>query len=313
MISRHNSPSTRRLRRSERLKAIQERSAARAHLKTVTSPPEPAPSLPTALLDPDDTSPLTLPTDLGSDLSTASSQALMHPALDPTLVHPHSTLPPVVDLVRVTKEFSNGNCVLNDVSLRIRQGDFIFITGVSGAGKSTLLRLLYGAEQPTQGTVMVNQVCLNRIRPRPLAMLRRQLGVVFQDYQLLANRTVQENIAFVLRAQGISPMEIQRRMDPTLKMVGLVDKAACFPNELSGGEQQRLSLARAIANRPILLIADEPTGNLDRENSLLVLQVLQRLNAFGVTIVMSSHDPYLIDRTQHRVVRIEDSQLIDVR
>lgn len=220
---------------------------------------------------------------------------------------------PVVDMANVSKVFANGNCILDRINFQVQQGDFIYLTGVSGAGKSTLLRLLYGAEQPTEGTVRVNGVRLNRIRSRPLAMLRRQLGIVFQDYQLLANRTVKENVAFVLRAQGISPIEIHRRMGPTLKMVGLTDKTHCFPHELSGGEQQRLSLARAIANRPILMLADEPTGNLDRENSLIVLQVLQRLNNFGVTIMMTSHDPYLIDRTQHRVVRIEDGRLFDVR
>ncbi|MDX2271273.1 MAG: cell division ATP-binding protein FtsE [Cyanobacteriota bacterium] len=220
---------------------------------------------------------------------------------------------PLVSLTGVSKVFPNGVRVLDEIDLQVYPGDFIFVTGVSGAGKSTLLRLLYGAEQATTGQVMVNQISLARIRPRPLALLRRRLGVVFQDYRLLTNRTVAENVAFVLRAQGMSPGEIRRRLGPTLKMVGLTEKRDRFPHELSGGEQQRLSLARAIVCTPILLLADEPTGNLDRENSLLVLQILERLNSFGVTIMMTSHDPYLMERTQHRVIRIEAGHLYDVR
>jgi cell division transport system ATP-binding protein len=175
----------------------------------------------------------------------------------------------MVSLRGVSKVFPNGNLIFQDVNLEVRRGEFVFVTGVSGAGKSTLLRLLYGAEQATEGTVIVDQVCLfssegrrrpYRIPPRPLAMLRRRLGVVFQDYRLLANRTLAENVAFVLRAQGLSPAEIRRRIGPTLKMVGLTEKRDHFPHELSGGEQQRLSLARAIVNMPVLLLADEPTG-----------------------------------------------------
>lgn len=228
----------------------------------------------------------------------------------------------MVSLRGVSKVFPNGNWVFRDVNLEVRRGEFVFVTGVSGAGKSTLLRLLYGAEQATEGTVIVDGVCLfssegrrrpYRIPPRPLAMLRRRLGVVFQDYRLLANRTLAENVAFVLRAQGLSPAEIRRRLGPTLKMVGLTEKRDCFPDELSGGEQQRLSLARAIVNMPVLLLADEPTGNLDRENSLLVLQILERLNSFGVTVIMTSHDPYLVERAGHRVVRLEGGHLYDMR
>ncbi len=219
----------------------------------------------------------------------------------------------VVQLERVTKRFPNGTCVLNEVDLQVQRGEFVFITGVSGAGKSTLLRLLYGADQASAGHVVVNDVQLNRIRPRPLALLRRQLGVVFQDYRLLGNRTVNENVAFVLRAQGLSRAEIRRRLGPTLKMVGLVGKADRFPHELSGGEQQRLSLARAIVSTPVLLLADEPTGNLDRENSLLVLQILQRLNSFGVTIIMTTHDPYLWERSKQRMLRVDSGQIQEIR
>lgn len=219
----------------------------------------------------------------------------------------------IVCLEKVTKIFPNGICALDEVDLQVQRGDFIFVMGASGAGKSTLLRLLYGAERATQGTITVNHVSLDQIRPRPLAMLRRRLGVVFQDYGLLPNRTVSENVAFVLRAQGIPQGEIRRRLGPTLKMVGLTEKKDRFPHELSGGEQQRLSLARAIVNTPVLLLADEPTGNLDWENSVLVLQILERLNSFGVTIMMTSHDPYLVERNDHRIIRIEDGHLYNLR
>lgn len=236
-----------------------------------------------------------------------SEQELFSPAAPP------EEKPAMVEMMGVTKLFSNGVCVLDGVDLTIPQGEFIFITGVSGAGKSTLLRLLYGAEQPSAGKIFVNDVCLSRIRSRPLALLRRQLGVVYQDYRLLANRTVSENVAFVLRAQGKSPGEIRRRLGPTLKMVGLTEKSERFPHELSGGEQQRLSLARAIVSTPVLLLADEPTGNLDRENSLLVLQILERLNSFGVTVIMTTHDPFLLEQGHHRVICVDSGRLHTLR
>ena len=245
------------------------------------------------------------------EVSPRSQQTIPEPAAEGQgYVHSAAT---VVQLERVTKRFPNGTCVLDEVDLQVQRGEFVFITGVSGAGKSTLLRLLYGADQASAGRVVVNDVQLNRIRPRPLALLRRQLGVVFQDYRLLANRTVNENVAFVLRAQGLSRVEIRRRLGPTLKMVGLVGKADRFPHELSGGEQQRLSLARAIVSTPVLLLADEPTGNLDRENSLLVLQILQRLNSFGVTIIMTTHDPYLWERSKQRMLRVDSGQIQEIR
>ncbi|MEM9534080.1 MAG: cell division ATP-binding protein FtsE [Cyanobacteria bacterium P01_A01_bin.3] len=217
----------------------------------------------------------------------------------------------LVHLQHVTKVYAPNITVLDNVSLTVQQREFVFITGASGAGKSTLLRLLYGAEEITSGRVSVAGVHLSKLRKRSLAMMRRRIGVVFQDYKLLPNRTVGENVAFVLRAQGLSRFEVKRRLGPALKMVGLMDKSDRFPNELSGGEQQRVSLARAIVNTPPLLLADEPTGNLDPENSRLVLQILERLNSFGVTIIMSTHDRSLITQSKHRRLHLDNGVLLD--
>ena len=217
----------------------------------------------------------------------------------------------MVHLQEVTKIYDADNVVLDNISLKVQPREFVFITGASGAGKSTLLRLLYGAEEISCGHVSVAGIDLSRLRKRTLAMMRRRIGVVFQDYKLLPTRTVGENVAFVLRAQGLSRQEVKRRLAPALKMVGLLDKRDRFPNELSGGEQQRVSLARAIVNTPPLLLADEPTGNLDPENSQIVLQILERLNSFGVTIVMSTHDRGLITQSKHRCIHLENGRLRD--
>ncbi len=235
------------------------------------------------------------------DRQSTSTQDSIPTTSEKTLVH----------LQHVTKVYAPNITVLDNVSLTVQQREFVFITGASGAGKSTLLRLLYGAEEITSGRVSVAGVHLSKLRKRSLAMMRRRIGVVFQDYKLLPNRTVGENVAFVLRAQGLSRFEVKRRLGPALKMVGLMDKSDRFPNELSGGEQQRVSLARAIVNTPPLLLADEPTGNLDPENSRLVLQILERLNSFGVTIIMSTHDRGLITQSKHRRLHLDNGVLLD--
>lgn len=219
----------------------------------------------------------------------------------------------IVSLQQVVKYFDARTCVLRDLDFQVARREFVLITGASGAGKSTLLRLLYGAERPTSGEVQVAGMTVHELRSRPLAQLRRRIGVVFQDFQLLPNRTVAENVAFVLRAQGLRPREVRRRVEPALNLVELWDKRARFPRTLSGGEQQRASLARAIANSPILLLADEPTGNLDRENSFRVLRILERLNACGIATVVTTHDPTLIDSTAHRIEHLSDGSLHRVR
>lgn len=218
----------------------------------------------------------------------------------------------VVRLQQVTKVYSNGCPALLDVNLQIRKGDFLFITGPSGSGKSTLLKLLYGEERSTQGEVFVNNVGLTDLRGNCLSKLRRQIGVVFQDYKLIPRRTVSENVALVLWAQGFTRKEVQRRLLPTLKMVGLQEKADCFPEQLSGGEQQRVSIARAVVNMPPILLADEPTGNLDPDNSWQVIKILQKLNSIGITVIVTTHDEHLVKMSEHPVMQIRNGKLFQV-
>jgi cell division transport system ATP-binding protein len=217
--------------------------------------------------------------------------------------------PAMLELRGVSKTYPNGSLGVFDLNLEVKQGDFLFITGPSGAGKSTLLKLLYGAERPTTGEVIVNQINVGQLRGDRLSLLRRRIGVVFQDYKLIPSRTVYENIAFVLWAQGFTRKEIQRRLPPTLKLVGLQHKTNCFPEELSGGEQQRVSLARAIVGTPPILLADEPTGNLDPDNSRQVLRILKKLNAMGATVVVTTHDEQLVQLSNQPVVQLRDGRL----
>jgi len=215
----------------------------------------------------------------------------------------------ILELRSVTKTYSQDRHVLSDVNLAVQQGEFLFITGSSGSGKSTLLKLLYGEELPTSGEVIVDAVNVSGLRGDRLSKLRRRMGIVFQDYKLIPHRTVTENIVFVLQAQGYTRKEIQRRLATTLKLVGLFDKANRFPEELSGGEQQRVSIARAIVGTPPLLLADEPTGNLDPDNSWQVIQILQKLNSFGATVIVTTHDEQLVRRCRHPVVQIRNGRL----
>ncbi|MDF5734233.1 MULTISPECIES: cell division ATP-binding protein FtsE [unclassified Nostoc] len=214
-----------------------------------------------------------------------------------------------VQLQSVTKTYTNGCHPLLNANLEIKKGEFLFITGPSGSGKSTLLKLLYGQELPTQGEVIVDGYNVAGLRGDRLSLLRRRIGIVFQDYKLITQRTVAENVTFVLQAQGYTRKEIQRRLQPTLKLVGLLNKADCFPDQLSGGEQQRVSIARAIVGTPPLLLADEPTGNLDPDNSWQVIQILQKLNSFGATVIVTTHDEQLVRRCNHRVVQVRNGQL----
>jgi cell division transport system ATP-binding protein len=214
-----------------------------------------------------------------------------------------------VQLQSVTKTYSNGCHALLNANLEVKKGEFLFITGPSGSGKSTLLKLLYGEELPTQGEVIVDECNVAALRGDRLSLLRRRIGIVFQDYKLITQRTVAENVTFVLQAQGYTRKEIQRRLEPTLKLVGLLNKADCFPDQLSGGEQQRVSIARAIVSTPPLLLADEPTGNLDPDNSWQVIQILQKLNSFGATVIVTTHDEQLVRRCNHQVVQVRNGQL----
>jgi len=219
----------------------------------------------------------------------------------------------VVALQNVSKCYPKGNQALIDVNLQMHKGDFLFITGPSGAGKSTLLKLLYGQERPTAGEVFIEGTPISRLRGNQLAKVRRRIGVVFQDYKLIPRRTVAENVAFVLWAQGYSRKEIHRRLWPTLKMVGLQDKSESFPHELSGGEQQRVSIARAVVGTPPLLLADEPTGNLDPDNALQVIKILKKLNSIGITVVVTTHNEQLVRVSNHPVVQLKDCHLRHLR
>jgi cell division transport system ATP-binding protein len=216
---------------------------------------------------------------------------------------------PILRLQNVTKTYKNGTEALKDLSFDIYPGDFYLLTGSSGSGKSTLLKLLYGEDRPTQGDIWVDNIHLNPLKGNKLAKLRRRLGIVFQDYKLLPRRTVAENVTFVLWAQGYGRSEIDRRLPPALKMVGLQHKAECFPEELSGGEQQRVSIARAIVATPPILLADEPTGNLDPDNSRQILNILKQLNKIGITIVMSTHDESLIRTSDLPILQLSNGQL----
>ena len=215
----------------------------------------------------------------------------------------------IISLEQVSKVYSNGSKALNNVNWQIRRGDFWFVTGPSGAGKSTLLKLLYGEEKCTSGDILVQDNSVSKLRGNRLSKLRRHIGVVFQDYKLIPRRTVSENVAFVLWAQGFTRKEIHRRLVPTLKMVGLHDKANCFPDELSGGEQQRVSIARAIVGTPPILLADEPTGNLDAHNSWQVIKILRKLNNVGITVIVTTHDEHLVRMSDYPVVQIRDGRL----
>ena len=207
------------------------------------------------------------------------------------------------------KKYKN-NYALKNINLDILKGEFVFITGASGAGKSTLMKMLYNEETPTTGTVLIGGINIANLPSDKVPNLRRCMGIVFQDYKLLQNQTVYDNISYVIRTLGISSSEIKNRVMGALKVVGLTDKVNAKPSELSGGEQQRVSIARALVNGPPLLIADEPTGNLDPKNSLEVMQILEQINQRGITVIVSTHDYTLVDRFRKRVLTLEKGEII---
>ncbi|MCL6499597.1 MAG: cell division ATP-binding protein FtsE [Firmicutes bacterium] len=210
----------------------------------------------------------------------------------------------------VYKVYPGGRVALRDVSLSVDEGEFVFLVGPTGAGKSTLLRLLYRDELPTRGRVRVAGWDVHRLRPGQVPFLRRHLGVVFQDFKLLADRTVYENVAFALRAVGTPPAWIPARVRAALELVGLWERADAFPRQLSGGEQQRASIARALANQPRILLADEPTGNLDPDTSWDIVKLLSRINLRGTTVVMTTHNKTVVDILRRRVVELQEGQVV---
>lgn len=215
----------------------------------------------------------------------------------------------MIQLRSVTKKYKN-TYALKNVNLDIMSGEFVFVTGSSGAGKSTLMKLLYKEETPSSGTVIIGGINIANLPSEKVPNLRRCMGIVFQDYKLLPNQSVYDNVAYVIRTLGISTKEINARVLGALKIVGLSDKIKAKPTELSGGEQQRVSIARAIVNGPPLLIADEPTGNLDPKNSLEVMQILDQINQRGITVIVSTHDSAMVDYFRKRVVTLEDGEVV---
>jgi cell division transport system ATP-binding protein len=216
----------------------------------------------------------------------------------------------VISIRQVTKVYPNGVRALSGLNLEVKQGEFVFIVGPSGAGKSTLMKLLYRAEVPTSGQVIISGVDIGKLSMRNLPKLRQRIGVVFQDYKLLTDRSVYENVAFALKIIGTAKAEMHHRVRSSLDLVGLRDFADALPTELSGGQQQRVCLARAIVNTPPLLIADEPTGNLDPETSWEIMRLLTKINLHGTTVVVATHNKLVVDNMRRRVLTIDGGKLV---
>ena len=216
----------------------------------------------------------------------------------------------MIEFNRVTKSYSVGTRALKGVTMQIEDGEFVFLVGPSGSGKSTIIKLITGELKPTSGTVHVNGYSLERIRKREIPYLRRTIGVVFQDFRLIENKTVYENVAFVMRAIGAREREIRERVPYVLNLVGLDTKSRRHPGELSGGEQQRLAIARALVNNPSMIIADEPTGNLDPARSLEIMSLLTEINNLGTTMLVVTHERDLVERFPKRVITIDDGVVV---
>ena len=218
----------------------------------------------------------------------------------------------MIEAYHVSKAYSRGVYALRDLSLRIEKGDFIFLTGPSGAGKSTLLRLLLRQDVPSEGQLVVGGRNLSTLSPRQVQAYRRSLGFVFQDFKLLPAKTVLENVSFVPRVLGMPSSQQQRRTFQVLKWVGLQHRMNAFPLELSGGEQQRIAIARALVNDPAIILADEPTGNLDPDLSLEIMNLFREINARGTTVVVATHDRELIRRVGRRAVTLDHGHIVEV-
>lgn len=215
----------------------------------------------------------------------------------------------MISLQKVSKVYPNGTVALDRVDLEIQKGEFVFVVGPSGAGKSTVIKLLLHEEVPTEGDVYINDYCVNQLSRKELPYLRRSMGVVFQDFRLLPNKTVYENVAFAMEVVGESKRKMRRTIPSILSMVGLAHKARVKPGELSGGEQQRVALARALVNNPPLLVADEPTGNLDPQTAAEIMDLLDQINRRGTTVVVATHAKELVDVMKKRVITIENGKV----
>jgi cell division transport system ATP-binding protein len=216
----------------------------------------------------------------------------------------------MIHLEQVSLEYPNGVRALNDVTISVCKSDFAFIVGATGSGKSTLLRLLYREILPTKGTVIVDGEDVGKLRPSEVPFLRRKLGIVFQDFKLLPQKNVWENLAFALRVIGVSPKEIRRRIGEVLELVGLTHRCDSFPHQMSGGEQQRAAIARALVNNPMVMLADEPTGNLDPDTSWDIMQLLEQINTRGTTVLVATHDNQIVDRMKKRVIQLDSGYVV---
>jgi cell division transport system ATP-binding protein len=216
----------------------------------------------------------------------------------------------VIELVNISKNYPNGIDVLFNINLNIGKEEFVFVVGPSGAGKTTLMRLLYREEMPSSGRVVVDRVNVAQLDTHQVPYLRRNIGVVFQDYKLLPKRTVYENVAFALRVTGAPRSNIRRKVMQSLELVGMLRRTNAFPNELSGGEKQRACIARAIVNNPPILLADEPTGNLDPTTSWDIIQLLDKINKRNTTVLVATHNKSIVDNMKRRVIALENGRVV---
>ena len=210
----------------------------------------------------------------------------------------------------VFKTYDNGVKAIKGIDMRIEDGEFVFLVGPSGSGKSTIVKLITSEERPTDGKIVVNGFNIGKLRSRTIPRLRRTLGVIFQDFRLIENKTVYENVAFAMRVIGAHPRQIADRVPKVLMLVGLSDKAHALPQELSGGEQQRVAIARALINNPRTIIADEPTGNLDPVRSQEIMKLLERINSLGTTVIAVTHERGIVDSFEKRVIAIDDGKIV---
>ncbi|WP_062199873.1 cell division ATP-binding protein FtsE [Massilibacterium senegalense] len=216
----------------------------------------------------------------------------------------------MIEMKNVYKRYSNGVLALNDINVKIDQGEFVYIIGPSGAGKSTFIKLMYREEKPTKGDINIAGQNVSKLKERDIPYLRRNIGIVFQDFKLLPNLTVYENVAFAMEVIEADAREMKKRVMEVLEQVKLKHKARSLPSELSGGEQQRVSIARSIVNRPKVIIADEPTGNLDPETSWEIMDIFEEINALGTTIVMATHNKEIVNTMRKRVLEIDGGQIV---
>ena len=217
----------------------------------------------------------------------------------------------MIRLKNVEMEYDNGTKAIRGITLSIDDGEFVFLVGPSGSGKSTIIKLLTGEVEPSAGRIMINGFSVSNISGRQIPLMRRTLGVIFQDFRLIEKKTVYENLEFVMRAVGASPKAIRERISYVLDLVGLQRKAKSYPTELSGGEQQRVAIARALVNNPNTIIADEPTGNLDPDRSLELMSLLVKINQLGTTVVVVTHEKDLVNRFGKRVITIESGHVVN--